>query len=283
MKKKGRAEATIIETTRRLKELTKTCNIDEPESVKLALANKKWANTTKSTTVSAYTAYLRFLNKTWTPPRYIIQEKIYFIPTETEIDQLIASAGKTTATLLQLLKETGARIGEATNLEWKDIDLEHKTVSINHPEKGSLPRILPISDKLKGMLNNIPKDTSHPFTRTTTAKGLKYTFYQMRRRTAQRLNNPRLLQIHFHTIRHWKATTEYYKTRDAYHVRAILGHRSTIMTDRYIHQSETLKDANDEWTCKVAHNEQEAIKLIETGFQYVNNLGDNTALYRKRK
>ncbi len=108
MKKKGRAECTIIETTRRLKELAKDCNIDEPEQVKLALANKKWANTTKSTTISAYTAYLRFLNKTWTPPKYIIQEKIYFIPTENEIDQLIASAGKTIATLLQLLKETGA-------------------------------------------------------------------------------------------------------------------------------------------------------------------------------
>jgi integrase len=42
------------------------------------------------------------------------------------------------------------RIGEAYKIQWKDIDLEHKTISVNHPEKGSLPRILPITDKLKG-------------------------------------------------------------------------------------------------------------------------------------
>jgi len=39
--------------------------------------------------------------------------KIPFIPTETEIDHLIAGCGRKTATLLQLLKETGIRIGEA--------------------------------------------------------------------------------------------------------------------------------------------------------------------------
>ena len=37
-----------------------------------------------------------------------------------------------------------------------------------------------------------------------------------------------------------------------------------------------------EYTCKTAETPEEAIQLIEAGFQYVNNIGD-LALYRKRK
>jgi hypothetical protein len=110
------------------------------------------------------------------------------------------------------------------------------------------------------------------------------TFQQARERTAKRLANPRFKQITFHTFRHWKATTDYYKNRDERMIRHVLGHLTATMTDRYIHIVETLyHDDSGEWTCKVAHNEKEATELIEQGFTYVNNMGDTTALYRKRK
>lgn len=284
MKKLGRTEETIKDNIQRFTRIAQFCNdINDPEQFKTALAEIKWSNSTKATTASSYTFYLKLLGKTWTPPRYIRQEKIYFIPTEQEIDQLISAAGRTIAPLLQLLKETGMRIGEAYKLQWKDIDLEHKTVSVNHPEKGSLPRILHISDRLKGMLNNIPKDTDAPFSRTSRKKGLRVTFEQMRNKTAIKLNNPRLKQIHFHTFRHWKGTTDYYKLRDERMIRHILGHKSTVMTDRYIHIVETLyNNDSGEWTCKAVNTKEEAIKLIEAGFEYVQQI-DGYSLYRKRK
>ncbi|MCJ7767506.1 tyrosine-type recombinase/integrase, partial [Candidatus Bathyarchaeota archaeon] len=138
MKKNGRKEITCKTVLDRLTLLARQCNIDEPEQVKEALLTLKWQNSTKHTAVGDYTAYLRYIGKTWTKPKYIVQEKLYFIPTETEVDQLIAAAGKTIAPLLQLLKETGVRIGEAAAITWKDVDFERKTVTINHPEKGSL-------------------------------------------------------------------------------------------------------------------------------------------------
>jgi integrase len=187
------------------------------------------------------------------------------------------------AALLQTLKETGIRIGEAYQLKWQDIDLEHNTVSINHPEKGSLPRILKISDKLKGMINNLYKDTEAPFSRNVTKHGLRVTFDQMRNRTATRLNNPRFKQIHFHTFRHWKATTMYHKLRDSTIIRHTLGHKSAVMTDRYIHIVETLyHDDSDEYICKTASNIKEATTLIEQGFQYVTDI-ENLKIFRKRK
>ena len=284
MRKLGRKEETIRDNTQRFQRIAKICNdINDPEQFKTALSQIKWSNSTKSTTASSYTFYLKLLGKTWTPPRYIIQEKIYFIPTEQELDQLISAAGRTIAPLLQLLKETGMRIGEAYNIEWKDIDQEHKTVSVNHPEKGSLPRILRISDKLKGMLNNIPKDTDAPFSRTSTKKGLMITFQEMRERTAKKLNNPRLKQIHFHTFRHWKATTDYYKLRDGTIIRHILGHRTATMTDRYIHIVETLyHDENGEWTSKAIRTKEEAMQLLNDGWTKADEI-DGFHIYRKRK
>jgi len=49
----------------------------------------------------------------WNPPKYKRIHKHPTIPTETELDQLIAGSGQRTATFLQILKETGARCGEA--------------------------------------------------------------------------------------------------------------------------------------------------------------------------
>ena len=103
-----------------------------------------------------------------------------------------------------------------------------------------------------------------------------------RRKVAERLGNPRIKQITFHTFRHWKGTMEYHKTKDIMHVRAILGHKSINSTLVYINIEEALFNNIDEWICKVAHTEQEAIQLIEAGFTFVNNLGEN-AFYKKRK
>lgn len=284
MRKLGRKEETIKDNIQRFQRIAKICNdINDPEQFKTALAEIKWSNSTKSTTASSYTFYLELLGKKWTPPRYIIQERIYFIPTEQELDQLISASGRTIAPLLQLLKETGMRIGEAYNVQWKDIDFEHKTVTVNHPEKGSLPRILRISDKLIGMLNNIPKDTNAPFSRSSKKKGLAVTFQEMRERTAKKLNNPRLKQIHFHTFRHWKATTDYYKYRDGTIIRHTLGHKSAVMTDRYIHIVETLyHDESGEWISKAVQTKDEAMQLINEGFTLADTI-DGYHIYRKRK
>jgi integrase len=76
------------------------------------------------------------------------------VPTEAELDALIAGSGYKTAAFLQLLKETAMRPGEPCKLTWNDFDLVSKTVRVT-PEKGSNPRIFPVSDKLLNMLLSI--------------------------------------------------------------------------------------------------------------------------------
>jgi site-specific recombinase XerC len=96
---------------------------------------------------------------------------------------------------------------------------------------------------------------------------------------AERLQNPRLLQISFKTLRHWKATTEYHKTKDILHVMRMLGHKNIQNTLVYTHLVEF---HDDEFVCKTARTVDEARALVESGFDYVSEI-DGVQLFRKRK
>jgi integrase len=280
-RKDGRAEETIRTRIQALKQVARACDILYPEVVKGYLANCKWSNKTKVKFVDTYSAFLKYRRMTWTPPKYRVISKIPYVPTEMEIDILISACGKTTSTVLLTLKETGIRIGELCQLKWTDLDGERKTLNIT-PEKGSNPRILPISNKLIGMINRLSRNRPTIF--QPKKRMLREYYCTQRKAIAERLQNPRLLEISFHTFRHWKGIMEYHKTKDIIHVKQVLGHKSITSTLVYINiESALFLSDTDNFTCKVAHNEAEAIRLIEAGFQYVNNLGDQCALYKKRK
>jgi integrase len=202
--------------------------------------------------------------------------KLPFIPTETELDQLIAGCSPRISTYLQLLKETGMRCGEASQLKWTDIDLVNRSVRIT-PEKGSNPRILPISNKLADILNAVPKNTITVF--GVISDLMRRNFSKQRKQLVAKLKNSRLNQITFHTFRHWKATMEYYKTRDILHVNQILGHKSLINTMLY---TQLISFKEDDFSARVAHSEEEACQLIESGFEFVCDYNGDK-IFRKRK
>jgi integrase len=280
LKKDGRAEETIRTAINRLNRLTALCDISEPEQVKATLAALQWKNISKNNVARIYTYYLKYLGKTWQPPKYTEQSELPFIPTEQEIDCLISAGHPKTAALLQLLKETGARIGEIESLKWQHLDTERKTIYIT-AEKGSNSRILPASSKLLAMLNNLAKVNDNVF--QTHKHSLRTAFEKLRNRTAAKLNNPRLRQIHFHTFRHWKGTMEYHKTKDIIHVKTVLGHRSIESTMTYINiESAIFLTDSDEWTSKAAITKEEIMQLIDAGFTKADEI-DGIHIYRKRK
>ena len=280
LQKNGNAQSTIKTAITRLKQLSKLCDINEPEQAKAILATLEWKNSTKDTIVNIYSGYLRYLNKTWTPPIYKRESILYFIPTETEIDSLISAARPKTATLLQTLKETGARIGEIEKLKWTHIDQERKTIYIT-AEKGSNSRLLPISNRLIAMLNNLQKTNDKIF--QSQDHGLRTNFEVLRKNTARKLNNPRLLNIHFHTFRHWKGTMEYHKTKDIIHVKTVLGHKNIQSTMIYINLEQAIfLNEECEWTSKAVKTTEEAMKLIDAGFTLADTI-DGIHIYRKRK
>jgi len=276
--KQGYAKSTIEGRAKLMARFIKLgANLYDPESIKETIAKATWSEGRKEFAVEAYTNFLIMIGGQWDPPKYRRIEKLPFIPTEQEIDQLIAECGEKTAAFLQTLKETGMRAGEAWNLKWTDIDFVNTTVRIT-PEKRSNPRMFKISTKLLAMLSMLPKKSELVFG-YYEMRGFRSPYTRQRKRTAQKLGNPRINQITFHTFRHWKATMEYHKTKDILHVMRLLGHKNIKNTLVYT-QLITFED--DDYICKAAANVKEASELIETGYEYVCDV-DSVKLFRKRK
>jgi len=274
--KQGYAKTTIEGRTRILKRLAKLGDLFNPESVKEVIAKQEWSAGRRENAVDAYSKFLQLQNMKWEPPQYRRIRKLPFIPAEVEIDALIGACSKRISTFLQLLKETGIRCGEACQLKWTDIDAENSSIRVT-PEKGSNPRIFQVTSKLMSMINALPKGSSNLFHPNPNA--MRRAYQRQRKRAALKLQNPRLMQISFHTFRHWKATMEYHKTKDILHVMRILGHKNINNTLIY---TQLINFKDDDYVAKVAHSEQEVCQLIEAGYEYVCDYGANR-IFRKRK
>jgi integrase len=283
MNKQGYAKGTNRTYITCLRTLwNRGATIYDSESVKDVITRQKWSPNRKRIAINSYTLFLKMEGMTWEKPRCKVTRKIPFIPTEKELDTLIAGCGKKTATFLRLLKETAMRSGEAKRLLWTNIDSERRIITLNDPEKGSNPRVWKVTSELIGMLNSLPKNSLRVFG-DGPINSQKTTFYKARRRLAHKLQNPRLLRISFHTFRHWKATKLYHQTKDPYYVKEFLGHKSIKSTEIYITIERTIfEPSNDEYTVKIAKDPKDIKDLLEAGFEYVCNK-EELVFLRKRK
>ena len=277
LKKEGYRESTITSRIKLLNGLSRRADLFNPEAVKGAIARLDVTEARKENLVCVYGSLCKLNNIPFSPPRYQRVERLPFIPQETEIDQLIAGTSRKCSVYLQLLKETGARAGEAWNLRWIDLNFEKMAVTLI-PEKGSNPRQIKVSSKLFAMLNQLPRRHERVFGPGKLDHFARW-FYVKRRDVSQRLENPQIRRIGFKTLRHWRASTLYHKTRDILLVQRTLGHKDIRNTLVYTH----LIDSNDDdFACKAAQTLDEASKLIEAGFEYVTEM-DDVKLFRKRK
>lgn len=243
------------------------------------MATESFPAPTKKCIVKTYAAFCKAFKIDWEKIKVHYEAKEPFDPLEEEIDLLIAACGKITATFLQTLKDTGARIGEVKQLQWTDINDRNGTIAINHPEKGSRTRTVKVTAKTIVMLKNLQKKNG-AYVFTPNCISAKSGFISARKRLAERMQNPRLMQIHFHTLRHWRASREYERTGDIYAVKDLLGHKSLVNTDRYQHGSY----ANEEYVVKRPKTSQEEDELINAGFEYVRfDDREQVPIYRKRK
>ena len=284
LQNEGYKPASIKAYSKILKRLSNLgADILNSESVKETVAKQhQWDENTKLFAVTAYQCFLdNVLNVSWKMPKYKRQDKIAYVPTLEDVNTLIAGSGKKLAAFLTLLKETGARCGEVIRLEWIDVDFQRRTVRLT-AEKNSKPRILTVSNQATVMLDRLPRKTNRIFTGKLGT--MRYNLQVARKRQAYKLNNPRLLKISFHSLRHLKGTTEYHKTRDILHVQQVLGHRTIKSTMQYINLEAALyhQSNNDDFHVKVAETLTEACKLLESGFEYVTEM-EGKKLFRKRK
>lgn len=284
MKRQNYSDETIRLNRTALKVLfDRGANLLDPNSVKDVMAAQTWSSNRLRNVINAYSMFVKLNKMTWEPPRCTVTETFPWIPTEQEIDCLISAAPKKLSAFLQLIKETAMRRGEGKRLQWINVDAERNTITLNEPEKHSNARIWKVSRRLIAQLNALPKINEKVFG-NSKMDSLKSAFLHLRKRQAAKLQNPRLLKIGFHTIRHWKATMLYREKPDPFYVRDFLGHKSMKNTEKYVTMAKQIfgQYGNDEYIVKIARTEQELTMCLEIGFEYVCTK-ETLIFLRKRK
>ena len=61
-----------------------------------------------------------------------------------------------------------------------------------------------------------------------------------------------------------------------------MGHRHIESTMVYVHLAQGLINTSDDYLCKIAKNINEAMQLVEQGFEYVTEM-EGVKLFKKRK
>jgi integrase len=279
MRREGYSPATIKDRTKTVKRLfLQLGTLLDGDSVKDWVASQPTTGGTKLNILKAYGCYCKWKGYKFQFPKVQDTEApLPIIFQESELDSLIVGSGRKLATVLQTLKETGCRIGEVLRIEWTDIDPETGVLNIR-AEKGSKNRQCKISPKLVAMIMRLPRKDRQVF--PGVVNSLRTNFGKVRKRLSFKLENPRLLKIHFHSFRHWFACKTYWKTRDILYTQKVLGHRDLQSTLRYTQLVEW--KAEDSYHSKAVKSTMEAEQLIAEGGEYLLTAPDGAMLFRKR-
>ena len=172
---------------------------------------------------------------------------------QKQLQQYIAENQNTTSMGIALSMSTGIRIGELCALQWKDIDLEKRILTvrktmqriqiqdavtktkliITEPKSESSQRSIPIPECMMPMLQKFQANGEN-FVLSGGEKPVEPRVMQYR--FAKILKNVKLPSVHFHALRHIFATNCIKWGFDIKTLSELLGHSSVEITlNRYVH------------------------------------------------
>jgi integrase/recombinase XerD len=219
----------------------------------------------------------------WVAPKLKCQSSPIVVPTEERIDKIIGRCTLKYIATFQISKH-GLRPDEVSKIMLRDVDLQRGMLTVRTSKLGAARTIKLKEYALENLRTYIQKKK---FTKLDTSlfskpSILRDQWNSYRKRAYLNFRDAELLKIRLYDLRHWFATTEYMKTKDLLHVKYLLGHRNIETTLIYVHLAQGLIDTSSDYNCKTAKNVEEAMKLVESGFDYVTEM-NGVKLFRKRK
>jgi integrase/recombinase XerD len=152
---------------------------------------------------------------------------------------LCAASNMKHKTLLSLIYSAGLRIGEALNLEPKDIDSKRMVITVRGG-KGNKDRIIPLSTTLLKMLREyyrIYRPKQYLFEGMYGEQYSARSAQAVLRQAASRVGSLKGRKITLHTLRHSYATHLLESGTDLRYIQVLLGHGSSRTTEIYTHVS----------------------------------------------
>jgi integrase len=283
MKLEGYRDSTIRTAVKALRSIGRRCNLLDPNALTDYMAKAEYSENRSDHILDDARRFFSWLHVEFTKPMSRRVQKFPFIPTEAEVNALTSAVGPKLSANMRLVRETEARAGEIWQLQWTDVDPNTGTITIN-PEKGSRPKRPKIIGSAMASVLALPRASPFVFHRPDADPEISYQHFfrnyaKQRAKIAIKLQNPRLRSISFKTLRHFKATIEYHRTKDILHVMEILSHKNIRNTLMYTH---LVNWESDEFVSKVATSQKEITELIEAGFGFILQT-DGLACFIRRK
>lgn len=167
--------------------------------------------------------------------------------THEEADRMIGHAAPHLKPLLIFLLNTGARMGEAIALDWRDVDLGARRTAFTATKNGT-SRGVPLNDAAFAALANLGHREGRVF-RTHTGEPYKITEWRsgnIMRGLSVACRKAGIENFHPHDCRHTFASWAVMAGVPLRTVAELLGHKTIAMTMRYSHLSAShLQEAVD--------------------------------------
>ena len=151
------------------------------------------------------------------------------------LEVLRTDANRPICLLLMFLLSTGARLNEAVQATWSQIDIENGVWRIPASNsKSKKTRSVPLNDSALWVLEQakLQSECAYPFANPETKEP-----YQSDRRVFYRLCEKAKVKLRIHDLRHSFASLLVSGGRSLYEVQQILGHSDPKVTMRYAHLS----------------------------------------------
>lgn len=163
--------------------------------------------------------------------------------TPEEYKTLLKAAGLTSrlGEILHFLFLTGCRPGEVRSLRWADVDLDRAIiVLLNHKtaktQREYQPRIIPLVPAVIKLLRRIrqrQENDNFVFVNRRGRPWARCSMQQLLRRARRQVGLPE--DVLLYGLRHHFGTTSVKNGNDLVTTAALMGHRSTRMTEYYVH------------------------------------------------
>lgn len=286
MQRRGHPTSYLETVSHQLKHLQKYSDLSNPEKILDFIATKK-SDAYKRLLARAYAYYANHYKIEFEIPKYHKDSKMPKLPTATQLEKLIAAAGKLLSLKLWISYKTGFRPCEVHALTVRDIDTEHNAITCPEVFKHGAARTIKVPESLiKAIQTHIIRNDLDINDKLFKSNARKYgnNFRVMRNRLAKRTHDPSLRTVRLYDFRHYYATMTYLNTRDVPITATDMGHKDINTTMKYIHLSRIIEaqEGTDRYITKVASNVEEARELIEAGFTKADEY-EGKHIYRKHK
>jgi len=187
--------------------------------------------------------------------KYQLDEKERLAFTEDEIKLILENiSDERFKNIVLIALNTGCRLNELINLQWRDINFEEKIIAIRNKDdfvtKTGKIRYIPISNYLLELFNSIKPDNLETGANYYVLGKVNHFKYEKSyisgifKKLLRKLNFPE--RYHFHCLRHTFITQLARKGVNIYDIKQLAGHSCIETTEMYVHSiTDDLRKAVD--------------------------------------